>query len=121
MAMISSSVLANYNGPFIMWGRKELKNIEISSLQELDDTLLRNIYAEAPAIILFVRNGSSRLSEENFPTFKNLLQKTDYIYLTQHRLPSDPLDHNVNAEVKLGSVVLRLHGFRGILFSTRFR
>lgn len=119
--MLSSSVLANYNGPFIIWGRKELKSVEISSLQGLDDTFLRNIYAEAPAVILFVRNGSSRLSEENFPTFKNLLQKTDYIYLTQHWLSSDPLDYNVNAEVSFGSVMLWLHEFRGILLSTHFR
>lgn len=97
--LISTGVLANYHGPFVMWGRKQLKNIKISSLQGLDDTILRNIYSETPAIILFVRNGSSRLSEENFPMFKNLLHKTNYLYLPQHWLPSDPVDYNVNAEV----------------------
>lgn len=99
LLIITTTVLANYHGPFIMWGRKELKNIEISSLQGLDDSILRNIYSEAPAIILFVRNGTSRLSDENFPMFQNLIKKTKFIYLPQHWLSSDPVDYNVNAEV----------------------
>lgn len=96
---IISCVFATYNGPFILWGRDELKNVDVSALEGLDDKFLRNIYAESPAIILFVRNASNRLSDENFPTFKNLLQKNKYVYLTQHWLPSDPVDYNVNAEV----------------------
>lgn len=99
LASLVSCTLANYNGPFILWGRDELKKIELSALEGLDDTILRNIYSESPAIILFVRNASSRFNEENFPTFKELLQKNKYVYLTQHWLPSDPLDFNVNAEV----------------------
>lgn len=94
-----SCVVANYNGPFILWGREELKKFDVPALQGLDDTILRNIYSESPAIILFVRNGSTRFNEENFPTFKDLLQKNKYVYLTQHWLPSDPIDYNVNAEV----------------------
>lgn len=93
-----SCAAANYNGPFILWGREELKKIDVSALQGLDDTILRNIYSESPAIILFVRNASNRFNEENFPTFKDLLQKNKYVYLTQHWLPSDPIDYNVNAE-----------------------
>lgn len=97
LAFVSCAV-ANYNGPFILWGREELKKIDVSALQGLDDTILRNIYAESPAIILFVRNASNRFNEENFPTFKDLLQKNKYVYLTQHWLPSDPIDYNINAE-----------------------
>lgn len=97
---VISLVCANYNGPFVLWGREELKNADVSSLSEIDDTFLRNIYSESPAIILFIRNSSTRLNEENFPIFKDLLQKTNYIYLTQHWLPSDPVDYNVNAEVR---------------------
>lgn len=93
-----SCAVANYNGPFILWGRDELKKIDVSALQGLDDTILRNIYSESPAIILFVRNASNRFNEENFPTFKDLLQKNKYVYLTQHWLPSDPIDYNINAE-----------------------
>lgn len=96
---IISLVCANYNGPFVLWGRDELKNADISSLKEIDDTFLRNIYSDSPAIILFVRNASTRLSGENFPIFKDLLDKTNHIYLTQHYLTSDPVDYNVNAEV----------------------
>lgn len=109
MLLISSSLCfisiisicsANYHGPFIMWGREDLKNVEISALQGLDDTTLQNIYTESSAIILFVRNSSMQLSEENFPSFKNLLNENKYyVYLTQHWLPSDPMDYNVNTEV----------------------
>lgn len=95
-----SCALANYNGPFVLWGRDELKKVDVSALEGLDDEILRNIYSESPAIVLFVRNASNRLTEENFPTFKDLLQKNKYVYLTQHWLPSDPIDYNVNAEVR---------------------
>lgn len=98
---ILTFVCANYNGPFILWGRKELNNVRVSSLSALDEENLRNIYAETPAIILFVRNASNRLSEENFPVFKDLLQTTSYVYLPQHRLPLDPVDYNLNAEVRI--------------------
>lgn len=98
--VVITYVAASYNGPFILWGRKELNNLEVSSLNDLDEKFLRDIYAESPAIILFVRNASSRLNEENFPIFKELLQKTKYIYLAQHRLPVDPVDYNLNGEVQ---------------------
>lgn len=90
---------AYYNGPFILWGRKELNDIDVNSLNDLNEKLLRDIYSESPAIILFVRNASSRLNEENFPIFKDLIEKTKHIYLTQHQLSSDPVDYNLNAEV----------------------
>lgn len=96
-----SSIRANYNGPFVLWGREELSHIKINSLSELDDKLLRDIYSDSSAIILFVRNASSHLTEENFPIFKDLLLKTNYVYLTQQHLGLDPMEFNLNAEVTL--------------------
>lgn len=108
-----SFALANYNGPFLLWGRDELKNIDVSALQSLDDGILQNIYSEAAAIILFVRNTSNRLNEDNFPTFRRLVHSNSYIYLTQYSLSSNPVDFNINAEVSFGGGERRFgFGFR---------
>lgn len=115
LSCISSSALANYNGPFLLWGRGELKNTAVSTLAAIDEKVLQNIYSESSAIILFVRNASSRLSEENYPTFHNLVKANPYVYLTQHWLPTDPVDFNVNAEVSSTSAILSNIGDREIL------
>lgn len=96
-----SSGFANYHGPFLLWGRDELKNLRSGTLRELDDKVLRNIYSDSPAIILFMRNASSDLNEANFPSLQNLLQNNKYLYVPQRWLPSDPMDYNVNAEVSV--------------------
>lgn len=92
--------LGSFTGPFVLWGREELKTVELSALERLDDKVLRNIYSEATAIVMFLRNASSSsLSEENYPSFKKVISKTEWAYLPQHWLTSDPVDYNVNAEV----------------------
>lgn len=97
--VIINFVSAKYNGPFIFWGRKDLDNLDSSSLNDLDENILHTIYSESPAIILFVRNTSSRINEEDFPMFKDILQQTKHQYSTQHRLPLDPVDLNLSADV----------------------
>lgn len=97
--VIISLVSAKYNGPFIFWGRTDLDNLDSSSLNDLNENILHRIYSESPAIILFVRNTSSRINEEDFPMFKDILQQTKHLYSTQHRLPLDPVDFNLNADV----------------------
>lgn len=94
-----SLIRASYNGPFILWGRDELTHSNVNSLIELNEKLLRDIYSDSSAIILFVRNASSHLSEENFPLFKDLLSKTSYVYSAQQYLGVDPMEFNLNAEV----------------------
>lgn len=94
-----SLIRASYNGPFILWGRGELSHSNVNSLLELNEKLLHDIYSDSSAIILFVRNASSHLREENFPLFKDLLSKTSYIYLAQQHLKADPMESNLNAEV----------------------
>lgn len=96
---IISNVFANYNGPFLLWGREDLKSVDTSALQSIDDNLLRDIYSAAGAVIVFVKNASNQLTVENYPTFKESIDKSDWIYLPQHYLSSDPVDFNVNAEV----------------------
>lgn len=93
------TIKASYNGPFVLWGRDELKQINGNSLREVDEKFLRDIYSDSSAIILFVRNASNHLTEENFPIFKDLLSKTSYAYLTQQHLGLDPMEFNLNAEV----------------------
>ncbi|XP_055314885.1 uncharacterized protein LOC129575377 [Sitodiplosis mosellana] len=94
-----SSIRAAYNGPFILWGRDELSQAKINPMSQLNEKVLRDIYADSSAIILFVRNASSHLKEDNFPIFKDLLSKTSYVYLAQEYLGLDPMEFNLNAEV----------------------
>lgn len=102
LAVISctaSLALADYNGPFLLWGRDDLKNIDVPALSSLDEQTLRNLLSESSAIILFVRNSTSRLDKENYPSFSSLINHQPHKYLTQYWLPADPIDFNVNAEV----------------------
>lgn len=95
-----SLITASYNGPFILWGRDELSRANGNSLNELDNKFLHGIYSDSSAIILFVRNASSHLREDNFPIFKDVLAKTSYVYLPQQHLGVDPMEFNLNAEVR---------------------
>lgn len=94
-----TSIKASYNGPFVLWGRSELSRANLNSLTEVDEKFLHDIYSNSSAVILFVRNASNHLMEENFPIFKDLLSKTNYAYLPQHSLGLDPMELNLNAEV----------------------
>uniref|UniRef100_A0A336MJL6 CSON000946 protein n=1 Tax=Culicoides sonorensis TaxID=179676 RepID=A0A336MJL6_CULSO len=95
----SICVKAEYNGPFVLWGLSGLNGIKNSALTTLDDKLLRDFYARASSIIVFMKNSTTKLDERNFPSFKSLINENEYIYLTQDTLTSDPLDYNANAEV----------------------
>lgn len=94
------AVRAEYSGPFVLWGLSGLNGIKNSALNTLDDTLLRDFYAKASYIIVFLKNSTTRLDETNFPSFKAMVNENEYIYLTQDMLTSDPLDYNANAEVR---------------------
>lgn len=99
LALISS-IQASYNGPFVLWGRNEFSHVNSNPLNQLDEKFLRDIYTDSSAIILFVRNASNHLKEDNFPIFKDVLSKTNYVYLAQEHLGSDPMEFNLNAEVR---------------------
>lgn len=93
------NIYGMYNGPFMLFGLSELKDIEKSSLQDLDDKLLRDLYTDAAAVVVFLKNATTKLSNENFPSFKKLIDEHAWVYLPQGELSADPLDYNVNAEV----------------------
>lgn len=114
IASIVCGVFGSYNGPFLLWGRDELSKIDNSALQNIDDAVLRSIYTESASIILFVKNASTRLSYQNFPSFKEVISSNPWTYLPQHWLSSDPIDYNVNAEVKLLPII-----YSGVFFFAR--
>uniref|UniRef100_A0A182FQ40 Vacuolar H+ ATPase AC45 accessory subunit n=1 Tax=Anopheles albimanus TaxID=7167 RepID=A0A182FQ40_ANOAL len=91
---------AYYSGPFLFWGLSELKDLQTpGALAELDDKVLRDLYSNAAAVVIFLRNGTTKLSEDSFPAFKRILDKYEYVYSPQQMLGSNPLDYNVNAEI----------------------
>ncbi|KFB42333.1 AGAP001624-PA-like protein [Anopheles sinensis] len=90
---------AYYSGPFLFWGLDDLKDVQTSALAGLDDKALRDLYANAAAVVVFLRNGTTKLSEDNFPTFKRIVEQYAFVYSPQQMLSSNPLDYNVNAEI----------------------
>lgn len=101
ISCVATVAVADYNGPFLLWGPDNLKDIDISTLSSLDELTLRNLYSESSAIVLFVRNSTTRLSLDNYPTFASVVSQGPSKYLTQYWLPADPVDYNVNTEVSL--------------------
>ena len=65
----------------------------------IEDQNLREIYTKATAIVIFIRNATTKLSYENFPELSDIISKNEWLYLPQEVLSSDPLEYNVNAEV----------------------
>lgn len=66
----------------------------------IDDKVLRDIYAGASSIVVFIRNATTKLNYENFPRLSEIIGTSEWLYLPQEILTSDPLEYNVNAEVK---------------------
>lgn len=93
------SAAAHYGGPFLLWGPDELKDVDVSALEGLDDKFLRDLYSNSAAVVIFLRNGTAKLTDDNFPSFRRIIEKHEYVYSPQQGLNSNPLDYNVNAEV----------------------
>lgn len=92
-------IQASYNGPFVLWGREELSHANVNPMSQLDEQFLRDLYSDSTAIVIFVRNASNYLREDNFPIFKDLLSQTNYVYMSKQHLALDPMEYNLNAEV----------------------
>ncbi|KAG5667297.1 hypothetical protein PVAND_015283 [Polypedilum vanderplanki] len=99
LSALSSLANAHYSGPFLFWGVENLNNMKIPTLQAIDDLSLRDIYSKASAIVIFIRNATTKLSYENFPELSDIISKNEWLYLPQETLSSDPLEYNINAEV----------------------
>lgn len=90
---------ANYNGPYLFWGMPRLGALENSALNGLDEELLKEVYTEASAIMIFVKNSSHRTTSEHYPSLENLLADRKSAYMSQSVLIYDPIDLNVHTEV----------------------
>lgn len=88
-----------YNGPFVFFGHDKLGGMKSSALSEPDASFFIDLYNTAPAIVVFTRNISTKISTDNFPVFKELLSKTKHSYITSHQLTVDPIEYNANTEV----------------------
>lgn len=92
--------VAALQGPFVLWGTSRLQSTRVGAIQRLDDETLREIYAEAETIVVFVRNASlGPMRSDMYPGFGELLLKHNWVYLPQRTLTLDPLDFNGNAEI----------------------
>lgn len=120
-ALIVSRISASYAGPFLFWGMDNLNKLKIPTLQgrkifenlsltpnwcinfltAIDDQTLREIYSGASSIVVFIRNSTTKLNYENFPRLSEIIGTSEWLYLPQEVLSSDPLEYNVNAEVNL--------------------
>lgn len=91
----------HYSGPFLMWGIEELTKLQGPSLSNVDDEALKSIYSNATAIVIFLRNSTTKLNQENFPRLSEMVGNKNWLYLPQNDLLSDPLDHNIYTEVSI--------------------
>jgi hypothetical protein len=113
-----STVSASYSGPFLFWGVDHLNDMKIPTMQgkipfllhifhetetqnisAIDDKVLRDIYSGATSIAVFIRNATTKLNYESFPRLSEIIGTSEWLYLPQEMLSSDPLEYNVNAEV----------------------
>ncbi|KAL7011712.1 hypothetical protein ACKWTF_014397 [Chironomus riparius] len=99
VALAVQVAYGHYQGPFLLWGVENLNEMKIPTLQAIEDQNLRDIYTKASAIVIFIRNATTKLSYENFPELSDIIGKNEWLYLPQELLSSDPLEYNVNAEV----------------------
>lgn len=90
---------ANYNGPYLFWGLPRLETLENSALNGLDEELLKDMYSEASAIIIFVKNSSHPMTSEHYPSLEGLLADRKSAYMSQSVLIYDPMDLNTHTEV----------------------
>lgn len=77
------------------------KSFNLFANSAIDDKVLRDIYSGASSIVVFIRNATTKLNYENFPRLSEIIGTSEWLYLPQEVLSSDPLEYNVNAEVTM--------------------
>lgn len=90
---------ADYTGPYLFWGLPRLETLENSALNGLDEEVLKDVYSEASAVIIFVKNSSHAMTSEHYPSLENLLADRKSAYMSQSVLIYDPMDLNMHTEV----------------------
>ena len=66
----------------------------------INDNVLRKVYSDSSVILVFLKNSSTQLNQENFPKLSEIVESSQWFFSHQERLSSDPME-NVNAEVCL--------------------
>lgn len=90
---------SSYSGPYLFWGVPKLNELDNSALNGLDEEVLKDIYAEASAIMIFVKNSSHQITTQHYPSLENLLADRKSAYMTQSFLINDPMDISMHTEV----------------------
>lgn len=104
---------ANINGPYLFWGHEKVVNLQPRALVEASESDFSDLFRDAKAIVIFVRNNTRRLEGRQYPKFQQLIRDSAWSYLPQHTLLVDPFNYNANIEVcsmKCDSVVFLERG-----------
>ncbi|ALC47541.1 CG31030 [Drosophila busckii] len=95
------SCSAAISGPFIFWGQEKIFDLQPQALVDnaAREQPLTQLYKDAKAILIFVRNSTSRLQGTKYPKFQNLVKSNAWTYLPQRSLCAEPYGYNANIEV----------------------
>ncbi|KAH8363059.1 hypothetical protein KR084_004851 [Drosophila pseudotakahashii] len=88
-------------GPFIFWGHRRVTSLQSQALVDSNsrELPLTQLFTEAKAIVVFVRNSTNRLEGIKYPRFQNLVKSAAWTYLPQRSLAAEPFGLNANIEV----------------------
>ncbi|XP_022211095.2 uncharacterized protein LOC111066650 [Drosophila obscura] len=95
------SCSATISGPFLFWGPDKVASLQAQVLVEASsrEHPLAQLFGEAKAIVVFVRNTTSRLEGTKYPRFQNLVKSGTWTYLPERSLATEPFKYNANIEV----------------------
>lgn len=95
------SCSAAISGPYLLWGHDKVFNLQPQALVDANskEQPLTQLFTDAKAIVIFVRNNTSRLEGTKYPKFENLVKNNVWAYLPQRSLAAEPYSFNANIEV----------------------
>ncbi|XP_043065069.1 uncharacterized protein LOC108099332 [Drosophila ficusphila] len=101
LCLALGSCSASISGPFILWGNPRVSGLQPQALVDSNsrELPLTQLFTEAKAIVVFIRNSTSRLEGTKYPKFQNLVKSAAWTYLPQRRLAAEPFGLNANIEV----------------------
>ncbi|XP_017008750.2 uncharacterized protein VhaAC45RP isoform X1 [Drosophila takahashii] len=101
LSVAFGSCSASIAGPFIFWGHQRVTGLQSQALVDSNsrELPLTQLFTEAKAIVVFVRNSTNRLEGIKYPRFQNLVKSGAWTYLPQRSLAAEPFGLNANIEV----------------------
>ncbi|EDW84423.1 uncharacterized protein Dwil_GK13147 [Drosophila willistoni] len=95
------SCTATISGPYLLWGHEKVNKLQPEALVEAStkELPLMQLFKDAKAIVIFVRNSTNRLEGTKYPRFQNLVKTNAWSYLPQRNLAAEPFNYNANIEV----------------------